>query len=79
MAVLFELVVNFGANEQGAEAATEGVRRVGHVDVRGVSLLFGGPVVTRLGSPDSYIEFSVYVRGMGCGAPGPGRTLTRAH
>lgn len=65
MAILFELVVNFGGNEQGAEAAAEGVRRAGHVDVRGVSLPLGSPVVTRLGSPDAYIEFSVYVRGMG--------------
>jgi hypothetical protein len=75
MAILFELVVNFGADEQGAEAATEGVRRVGHVDVREVSLPLGGPVITRLGSPGTYIEFSVYVRGMGHGAPGPGPDL----
>lgn len=73
MAILFELVVNFGANEQGLEAATEGVRRVDHIDVRGVSLPLGAPVVTRLGSPGTrtYTEFSVYVRGMGYGAPGP--------
>ena len=59
MAILFELVVNFGTNEHGVEAATEGVRRVDHIDVRGVSLPLGDPIVTRLGSPNTYIEFSV--------------------
>lgn len=71
MAILFELVVNFGTNEQAAEAAAGAVRRVGHVDVRGVALPFGGPVATRLGSPNAYIEFSMCVCGMGYGAPGP--------
>ena len=75
MAILFELVVNFGADDRGAEAAVEEVRRVGRVDVRSASLPLSDPGVTRLGAPDTYFELSVYVRGMGYGAPGPRPTL----
>lgn len=71
MAIVFELVVNFGTSEQGVEAAAEAVRRVGHVDVRGVPVALGGPFVTRFGSPNTYIEFSVVACGLGSGGPGP--------
>jgi len=71
VAVVFELVVNFGGNEQAAEAAAALVRRVNHVEVRGVPLPLGDPFVTRLRSPDTYIEFSVHPRGLGYGGPGP--------
>ena len=71
VAIVFELVVNFGANERGARSATEGVRRFGHIEVRGVPLPLGGPFVNRLRSPTPYIEFSVFVGGMGVGTPGP--------
>jgi hypothetical protein len=33
-------------------------------------LPLGGPAITRLGSPDAYIEFAVHVRGIGHGALG---------
>jgi hypothetical protein len=71
MAILFELVVNFGADTKGTEDAAEAVRSVGHIDMRGVPLPLGGPVITWLRSPDVYTEFSVYVRGTGYRAPGP--------
>jgi hypothetical protein len=82
VAIVFELVVNFGPNEQGALAATGEVLRMGHVRVRDVALPLGGPVVARPGSPSDFIEFSVFVCGMGYGAPGPRpdidpRSLTR--
>ena len=71
MAIVFELVVNFGVNEQAAQSAIEEVRRLDHVKVRGVSLPLGGPFVSRPGSPNPYTELSVFVRGMGVGAPAP--------
>jgi hypothetical protein len=71
VAVLFELVLNFAGNEQAAEAAAAFVRRVNHVEVRGVPLPLGDPFVTRLQSPNTYIEFSVHPRGLGYGGPGP--------
>ncbi len=81
VAIVFELVVNFGANEQGAGAATEEFRRFGHIEVRGASLPLSGPFVNRLGSTTPYIEFSVFVCGIGVGTQGPrpdidARTLT---
>ena len=71
MAILFELVVNFGGNEDAAQAATALVRRVDHVEVRGLSVPLGDPVITRLPSPNRYIEFSVVVPGLGYSGPGP--------
>lgn len=71
VAVIFELVVNFGADEQAAEAAAALVRRVDHVEVRGVSLPLGDPFITRVQPPNTYIEFSVHPRGLGYGGPGP--------
>ncbi len=71
MAILFELVVNFGIDEQAAGTATEAVRLAGHVDVRGVPVAFGGPFAARLGSPDNYIEFRVVACGLGYGDPDP--------
>lgn len=71
MAIVFELVMNFGTNERGTQAATERVRQAGYVAVREVPLPLSGPVITRVGSPNAYIEFSVYVRGIGSGAAGP--------
>jgi hypothetical protein len=66
MAVLFELVVNFGTDMKAAEAAAEHVDRAGHIDVRGVHVPLPGPFVTGLGSPD-YIEFTVVPSGIGWG------------
>jgi len=66
MAVIFELVVNFGTGKEAAEAAAERVGRAGHIDVRGVHVPLTGPFVTGLGSPD-YIEFTVHPSGIGWG------------
>jgi hypothetical protein len=71
MPVLFELVVNFGANEQAVQSATEGTRRLDHIEVRGVSLPLNGPFVSRPGSPNPHTEWSVFVGGMGVRASGP--------
>lgn len=71
MAVIFELVVNFGADEEAAGAAAERVRRAGHVGVRGVPVPLGEPYVTKLTRPSAYIEFSVHPHGIGYGGPGP--------
>jgi hypothetical protein len=71
VAVLFELVVNLGGDGHAAEAAAVLVRRVDHVEVRGLALPLGDPYVTRLSSPNTYIEFSVHPRGLGYGGPGP--------
>jgi hypothetical protein len=71
MAVLFELVVNFGTDKEAAGTAAELVRGAGHVDVRGVQAPLGDPYVTELTRPSAYIEFSVHPRGIGYGGPGP--------
>ena len=71
MAVIFELVVNFGADKEAAGAAAELVRRAGHVGVRGVPVPLGEPYVTKLTRPSAYIEFSVHPHGIGYGGPGP--------
>lgn len=71
VAVIFELVVNFGGDEQATEAAAALVRRVDHIEVRGVSLPLGDPFITRMHSPTAYVEFSVHPRGLGYGGPGP--------
>ncbi len=61
MAVLFELVVNFGTGQDAAGTAAELVRRAGHIDVRGVPVPLGEPFISELKSP-AYIEFSVHPR-----------------
>lgn len=71
MAIIFELVVNFGTNEEAVAAAAELVRQAGHVDVRGVPVPFGDPYITKLTRPPAYIELSVHMRGIGYGGPGP--------
>jgi hypothetical protein len=60
MAVLFELVVNFGTGQAAAGTAAELVRRAGHIDVRGVPVSLGEPLISELTSP-VYIEFTVLV------------------
>jgi hypothetical protein len=62
MAIIFELVVNFGTGKETAEAAAELVDRAGHIDVRGVHVPLPGRV-TGLGSPN-YIEFTVHPTGI---------------
>lgn len=73
MAIIFELVVNFGTNSEGAAAATEHVRRTGHIDVRGVPFPFDEPFVRQYlaAVSPSYIEFAVHPRGVRYGARGP--------
>jgi hypothetical protein len=71
MAVLFELVVNFGTGKEAAGAAAERVRRLDHIDVRDVPVPLGEPFVSELPRPHAYIEFSVHPRGIGYGGPGP--------
>jgi hypothetical protein len=71
MAIVFELVVNFGTDKQAAEAAAELVRRADHIDVRGVPVPLGEPFVYELTPPPAYIEFSVHPRGIGYCGPGP--------
>lgn len=71
MAIVFELVVNFGTDKEAARAAAELVRRAGHIDVRGVPVPLGEPIVCGLTPPPAYIEFSVHPRGIGYGGPGP--------
>ena len=71
IAVICELVVNFGTDKEAAGAAAGLVRRAGHVDVRGVQAPLGDPYVTELTRPSAYIEFSVHPRGIGYGGPGP--------
>jgi hypothetical protein len=72
MAVIFELVVNFGTDNEAAGAAAELARQVGHVDVRGVPAPFGEPFVRKLTAPSpAYIEFAVHPRGIGYGGPRP--------
>ena len=60
MAVLFELVVNFGTGQDAAGTAAELVRRAGHIDVRGVPVPLGEPFISELESSQAYIEFSVH-------------------
>jgi hypothetical protein len=71
MPVLFKLVVNFGADEQAAQSATQETQRGDPIVVRGVPLPLNGPFVSRLGSPNPHTEWSVSVAGMGVHASGP--------
>jgi hypothetical protein len=56
MAIIFELVVNFGADTEAAGAAADLVRRTDHIDVRGVPVPLGEPYVSWLTTPPAYIE-----------------------
>ena len=80
MAILFELAVNSGTDNEAARAAAELVRRVDHVDVHGVPVPFGEPFVRELtGLSPAYIEFAVHPRGIGFGSPARSRTSIHAH
>jgi len=72
MAIVFELVVNFGANDTAMSNASNVLREIHSVEVRGEKVLLSGPYVTRLSGPNGYIEFSVVVPGLGVSGPGPG-------
>ena len=74
MAVVFELVVNFGQDEMSVSAAEEELERHPPVEVRGTPLPLTPPFVTRFsaaGGGIRYIEFTVHPRGIGYGGPGP--------
>jgi hypothetical protein len=71
MSVVFALVVNFGDGEQGLDAATREVQRLGHLRVRGVNAPLSGPHITKIQSSVAYTEFSVVVNGLGSGGPVP--------
>lgn len=72
MAVVFELVVNFGRNEAAVSEAAELVERHQAVVVRGASVPITSPSITRFRPPGGdirYIEFSVWPRGINKGGP----------
>jgi hypothetical protein len=69
MAIIFELVVNFGLDEDAVADATEELDRKPTVEVRGVQLPVTPPFVTPL-EASGYFEFSVHPRGIGAGGPG---------
>jgi hypothetical protein len=70
MAIIFELVVNFGLDDDAVADATEELDRKATVEVRGVQLPVTPPFVTPL-ETSGYLEFSVHPRGIGAGGPGP--------
>jgi len=73
MAIIFELVVNFGRDEAAVAAATDELDRHPTVEVRGVRLPLTPPYVTTLHLSEalSYIEFSVNPRGISAPCRGP--------
>ena len=72
MAIIFELVVNFGLNEESVARAEAEVDLTPGVVLRGERLVIAPPFVRRLsGGGVEYIEFSVHPRGVGFGGPGP--------
>lgn len=73
MAVIFELVVNFGRDEEALTAATGELERQSSIEVRGVQVPVTPPSVTRFRSGDElvYIEFSVHPHGIGYARPDP--------
>jgi hypothetical protein len=74
MAVVFELVVNFGQDELSVSAAKEELERHPPIEVRGTPLPLTPPFVTRFfaaGGGIRYVEFAVHPRGIGYGGPGP--------
>ena len=92
VAVLFELVVNFGTNLSAVERARAVVAGQGVLRLRGFEVPLGEPYVSGFDERGrhvfshcrdavEYVEFSVYPRGIGYGGPGPRlpfdvRTLT---
>jgi hypothetical protein len=70
MAIIFELVVNFGLHDDAVVDATEELDRKPTIEVRGVQLPVTPPFVTTL-ETSGYLEFSVHPRGIGTGGPGP--------
>jgi hypothetical protein len=72
VAIVFELVVSFGVDAQPAvDAAAKAVRRVDHLELRGVPVPLSGPFISEAGEPDAYIEFSVAADGLGYGERRP--------
>jgi hypothetical protein len=73
MAIVFELVVNFGRDEEAVAAATGELDRHPQIELRDTPLAITPPVVTRFRSGEKlrYIEFSVHPRGIGYAGPGP--------
>lgn len=72
MAIIFELVVNFGLNDAGVARAEAEVELASDVALRRERLVLTPPFVRRLsGGGVDYIEFSVHPRGLGYGGPGP--------
>jgi hypothetical protein len=73
VAVVFELVVNFGRDEEAVAAATEELDRHPAIELRDTPLPVSPPFVTRFqhGEQLQYIEFSVHPRGLSYGGPGP--------
>jgi hypothetical protein len=69
LAIIFELVVNFGLHDDAVAEATEELDRKPTVEVRGVQLPVTPPFVTTL-ETSGYLEFSVHPRGIGTGGPG---------
>jgi len=74
MAIVFELVVNFGQHDDAVARASGVLDEVEAIEVRGHRLPITPPFVTRLQSKlewEGYIEFSVHPRGLGYGGPKP--------
>lgn len=73
MAVVFELVVNFGRDESAVAAANDELERHSVVEVRGTQLRLTPPRVARFrdGEELTYIEFAVHPRGVGYPSSAP--------
>ena len=67
MAVVFELVVNFGTNESAVSRAEEVCRTHQALRFKDAQLGLRGPWITRF--TNAYIEFSVGVEGLNMGGP----------
>jgi hypothetical protein len=65
MAILFELVVNFGTDKEAANAVANLVRRASHIAVHGVRVPFNEPLILEITRPAAYVEFSVHLRWIG--------------
>ena len=70
MAIIFELVVNFGLHDDAVAHATEELDRKPAIEVRDVQLPVTPPFVTTL-ETSGYLEFSVHPRGIGAEGQGP--------
>lgn len=72
VAIVFELVVNFGLNDEAVVRARAELDRTSVISLRGVHLALTPPFVRRLSAGGvEYIEYSVHPRGLGYGGPGP--------